>query len=381
MAETSKGQVLRFAIDESEDAWLARAVHAIPEGVIVTDAQGRVVATNSAAEQLLGGSPCVGMPVAEILELRDRATGALVELPVAEAMASGASVELDEHAVFTGKDGAEIFLQGRIAPLRDGAQIRGLVLSFRDATHQRLQEAVMARLVERMHQTLDLLHVFIGVVGHELKTPLGSILLSAQLLLRTGGEAGATSGRRILNSGRRMSKMIEHLVDFARLQTKRELPLRPRSTNLGEVCREVLEDLTRDHPRRALTTDFEGVLEGDWDPDRIRQVVSNLVGNALLHGDPEGRVTVRIDGWDREVVVLSVENHGEMPHGIQSVAFDPLSIARGRRTKVQGLGLGLYVSQEIARLHGGSLTAKSDGGRTLVVMRLPRKYAAISPRP
>jgi PAS domain S-box-containing protein len=380
MTETSKAQVRRFAMEQGQADWLARALHSIPEAVIVTDALCRVVAINSAAEELLGGASCVGKPVAQVLELRDRASGEPVEVPVAEAMASGASIALEEHAVFMGKDGSELFLQGRVSPLREGSRIIGTVLSIHNATQQRVQEAVMAKLLQRQQQNLQRLHALVGDLGHELKNPLGSIVLSAQVLLRSGGDASTSSARRILNSGRRMAKMIDQLVDFARLKTKSDLPLRPRSTNIGDICRELLEELTQDHPECALTTDFGGTLDGEWDTERLRQAISILLGNALEHSVREGRVTVRLDGGERGVV-LSIENNGELPPWMQSSPFEPVSSTQRRRKKAQGLGLGLYISHEIVRLHGGTLTANSGGGRTVMVMRLPRESTPFLPRP
>lgn len=378
---TSKGSSRRNAESGAYvNAWFASALLCLPDGIIAMDRKGVVVVMNPAAERLIGSSASVGRPLTEVLRLRHRRTGQALPSPLAEVLATGAVVELEQHAVLIREDGAERFLEGRAAPISDGSTVVGAVLSFRDATHHRLEELEIAKVVEQLRDTLSLGERITRLMGHDLRNPLGSIIMSAQVLLRSGGDASAAPARRILSSGRRMSKMIEQLLDLTRIRSTDGMAIRPVSMNIGEVCREQLEELTNGCERRPISVDFGGDLTGDWDRDRLAQVIQTLVSNAVQHGDPDGAIAVKLDGTRAESVTLQVESRGEVHPMVLPVLFDPSRCLDAPRKKAQGLGLGLWISQEVVRRHGGSLTVASGGGRTVLAVRLPRRCAAHSPR-
>jgi len=184
---------------------------------------------------------------------------------------------------------------------------------------------------------------------------------------------------RMRASSLRMSRMIEQILDLTRARLAGGLPLSPKPMDLRDLIARIVEELRVIHPSRAIEL-HAGPLPGVWDPDRLEQVFSNLVGNALLYGDPTKPIT--IDGRS-EGRLISVEVHNEgvpIPPEMQPTIFSPFR--RGERdsraTKTAGLGLGLYISREVTISHGGNLDLQSSliGGTTFRVT-LP----AIQPGP
>jgi signal transduction histidine kinase len=113
-----------------------------------------------------------------------------------------------------------------------------------------------------------------------------------------------------------------------------------------------------------------GDLHGEWDAPRLEQVISNLVGNSLRHGDPTQRVALRLDGGHASQVWFRIENGGQVPADILPHLFEPFRRGNGRR---EGLGLGLYIVEQIAIAHGGGITAHSENGLTRFELSLPRR--------
>ena len=164
-----------------------------------------------------------------------------------------------------------------------------------------------------------------------------------------------------------MTTMIRDVLDHARTSLA-AFPHDPVPMDLRIVCQVAIDELRSIHPGRQITCEVAGDVEGSWDPVRLQQVVSNLVGNALEHS--EGVVSVRVEAGEHDVV-LSVHNDGDpIPPHILPVLFEPFG--RGDRS-ANGLGLGLYIVQEIMRRHGGTIEVRSspDLGTTFVA-RWPR---------
>jgi PAS domain S-box-containing protein len=221
--------------------------------------------------------------------------------------------------------------------------------------------------------------LFIGVLGHDLRNPLSAVLTGAALVLRRGalGDTDVRTLRRVHSSGLRMERMIEQILDFTRSRLGGGIPIEPKPFDLSELLAHVVDELTvAAAAEPAITLQHEGVTTGEWDEDRLEQVFSNLIHNALQHGRG-GRVDVTLSGGEREVVVR-VRNDGEPIHPtILPVMFDPFRQAEKRsRGRAGGLGLGLYISQQIVAAHGGKIEVESRvaEGTTFEVM-LPRHPA------
>ena len=217
--------------------------------------------------------------------------------------------------------------------------------------------------------------LFIGMLGHDLRTPLSAVLSGSALTLRRGtlAEADVRTIRRIHTSGQRMARMIEQLLDFTRTRLGGGIPLRCEALDLRELLEQVVEELSAANPEALVTLEHEGVTGGVWDEDRLSEVFSNLIHNALKHGDGE-QVRVSLRGEDSEVLVR-VHNSGDpIDPGVLPLIFDPFRRAAGKDKS--GLGLGLYISQQIVAAHRGEIRVHStkEEGTTVEVV-LPRGLA------
>jgi signal transduction histidine kinase len=213
---------------------------------------------------------------------------------------------------------------------------------------------------------------FIGILGHDLRSPLSSIGLSAAVLLRRGrlDEKDAEVAARIIRSSQRMTRMIAQLLDLTRARLGGGLPIELAPADLGEVCRDIAEELGA-----PVQLEVEGDVTGSWDKDRLEEVLSNLVGNAVEHGAPGAAVTIKA-GADGAEVVLEVSNEGDpIPEEVLPSIFEPFRGARSQAHPASGnlgLGLGLYIVRQIVVAHGGTIEVHSAGGTTTFSIRLPR---------
>jgi signal transduction histidine kinase len=231
--------------------------------------------------------------------------------------------------------------------------------------------------VAELHETVRFNEMFTGILGHDLRNPLNAIVTSARLAMtREGSDKLVKPLSRILNSGDRMTRMIDQLLDFTRVRLGGGIPLGRQAVDLAPVIRQVMDELDDAHPAWTLRFEARGNTDGLWDADRLSQVFSNLIANALHHGVPEGGVTVAIDGTASGHVRIDVRNAGTIPKELLPTIFDPLS-GSTRRDKARGLGLGLYITSEIVKSHRGQIIARSNeqDGTTFSVV-LPREARA-----
>jgi signal transduction histidine kinase len=228
------------------------------------------------------------------------------------------------------------------------------------------------REVEGRRRAVDYI---LGVVGHDLRNPLGAIHMSAALLQKKGGLEGwqGRTVERMRSSAGRMGRIIADLLSYTRTRLGSGLPISPRPAKLDEIVSRVVDELSAANPDREIRVSRDGDLSGEWDPDRLEQVASNLVSNAVDHGDPGTPVHVELAGGS-EGVILRVRNQGPaMPPEVLAHIFEPFSRGPDEKSrKASGLGLGLYIAREILRGHGGEIGATS-GGETVVTVRLPRR--------
>ena len=177
-----------------------------------------------------------------------------------------------------------------------------------------------------------------------------------------------------------MTRMIEQLLDFTRARLGEGIPVQRQAVDLREICSAVVEEFEAQQPSRVHFV-AGGPVPGLWDPDRMAQVMSNLIGNALAHGSPEDPVEVQMSSGGG-TVRLEVANRGRpIPESDRPAIFEPF-----RRTHASaaqdssGLGLGLYIAREIVRAHRGSIDVASDESGTRFIVELPVVTAAETPR-
>jgi nitrogen-specific signal transduction histidine kinase len=214
---------------------------------------------------------------------------------------------------------------------------------------------------------------FMAVLGHDLRSPLSAVVGSAQMLL-TGGrleESDRRSAARIVRAGDRMTRLVGDLLDFTRARVGQGIPIVPVWVDLGETVRATVEESAISNPTRTIRVAVGLRSRVLCDPDRVAQVVSNLVGNALTHGAAEAPVDVRVDECDDEAMI-SVHNEGRpIPPGLLAHLFEPFCMGQ---ESAAGVGLGLFIADAIVRTHGGSIAVRStvhDG--TTFTVRLPRE--------
>ena len=228
--------------------------------------------------------------------------------------------------------------------------------------------------VDELRRGLRLNEMFIGILGHDLRNPLNAIVTAAQLaLMRSTGEKLQKPLSRILTSSGRMTRMIDQLLDFTRVRVGGRIPIAPRPLDVLPLLRQIVEELEDAYPERALQLEASGGTTGNWDADRLGQVFSNVIGNALQHGEPSAPVTVRVEGQDAGTIRVDVHNVGCVPPQYRDTLFEPMSGGTLRRDGSRGLGLGLYITREIVRAHGGSIVCSSDAvAGTTLSLTLPR---------
>ncbi len=241
-------------------------------------------------------------------------------------------------------------------------------------------EAALARSEESERQlraTAEFREMFIGVLGHDLRNPLGTIAMLAEVVrhCRVDDEARRCISR-IVASTQRMSRMIHQLLDFTRARLGGGFPLEPKPTSLRDVCQSVVEEFGA-----SMHLDLEGDLTGTWDPDRLAEALSNIAGNAVEHARPGTEVVVRAHPQGTDVVV-EISNRGDpIPPDLLPFIFEPFRRGQHESSTTGNLGLGLYIANQIVLTSGGTLDARSADGTTTFTMRLPRSRDAGSGGP
>jgi PAS domain S-box-containing protein len=260
---------------------------------------------------------------------------------------------------------------------REAQEARTAMERLYDAEQKARSDA--EALVGELERAVRFSEMFAGILGHDLRNPLSSIVAAASFVSTeaSAAETPVLMGR-ILGSAERMGRMIDQLLDFTRARLGRGIPLRRKAVDLGKVCRTVLDELTsRTEQEVDGRVEVRGDPVGTWDEDRLTQLVSNLVGNAYQHRRAGSPVALTIDGSQPDSLTLEVQNEGGIPRELLPVIFEPLhGGSGGRKTEgSSGLGLGLYISQQIAAAHGGTIQVETDGA-TRFTVKLPRRPAS-----
>lgn len=252
------------------------------------------------------------------------------------------------------------------------------LMRFNEAIDQSLAESV-TRFTGDVDRSKEM---FVAILGHDLRAPLGAIITGAQFMLDTGGlnTQNETLTTSITRSAMRMNHMVGDLLDFTRSQLGTGMPITRANVDLASAVANAVDEMRAAHPGRVLKLNTSGDVRGSWDAGRIGQVLSNLLGNAVQHGSPTSTISVTLRGETNEVV-LQVHNLGPpIPAPNLAALFDPFKRLRpGNATggAFSNLGLGLYIVDRIVAAHGGVIhvTSSGDSG-TYFTVRLPRQIGA-----
>jgi len=273
----------------------------------------------------------------------------------------------DQHRLFKGyESGAVDFLFKPIEPhiLQNKADVFFQL-------HRHKQQ--LARELREKTETLRLNEMLTAVLSHDLRSPLNAVLTSAVLIQRRSTEQPVReTAARILSSSKRMSRMIEDMLDMARARLAGGIPLKREPADLGALIDRVVGEIQATYPDRRIEVTQSGNLHGNWDGERLAQVASNLLGNALQHGDEAAPVRVSVDGSPADSVLITVENSGTIPQSLLPELFDPFRGAQRQTGRTEGLGLGLYIVHQIVTAHGGTVDVESgNDNRTYFRVRIP----------
>jgi len=265
---------------------------------------------------------------------------------------------------------------GAIEPLRDRfGKIVGVVGAATDITEQQ-------RTQQQLQEALGFRERMMGILGHDLRNPLSTITMADGLLLQRQDLAPEARNQvlRIRHAADRMQEMIGALLDFTRARFLGKVPVSPLPADMAEIAHGVVDELRVVWPDHDIQLQVHGDAHGRWDPGRMGQVISNLVGNAITYGDPNTPVRVSVDGTGDEMVV-KVSNHGApIPADLMPVLFEPFRRGVPEDRSPRGLGLGLYIVQQIVLAHDGTIDVASTAQEgTTFIVRLPRAPVAAQP--
>jgi signal transduction histidine kinase len=245
------------------------------------------------------------------------------------------------------------------------------VIRFNEAIDQALAESVDF-FSFKVDQSRNLM---LGMLGHDLRSPLQAIQLTAKLLAAlNAGEKVSRAADRLITSGARMQQLVDDLLDFNRLQLGLRMRITTAASELEAIARQEIQELRAAYPQREVDLQCQGETLGAWDVKRVQQLLSNLVVNALTHGTPDTAVKVMLTSDPKEVRI-KVTNHG--------LVIDPVLLSEILRPLQRGaleaelaandgLGLGLFIASEVAKGHGGRIEVESSGTETVFTAVLPR---------
>lgn len=234
------------------------------------------------------------------------------------------------------------------------------ITRFNEALDQALSESV-ARYSQVLRQAQD---IFIGILGHDIRTPLNAIRMGSETLMRTAtlDARSIHIASRVFNSSARISELVDGLLDLTHARFGMKLNVRP--ADMGMLAEQVIEEIRAAHPDRKIALSVCGELQGNWDTGRLCQILSNLLSNALQHGSPIHPISVSLEADDASVA-LRVHNFGApIPENEIGHIFEPMRRYAHPSDSAQGslsnLGLGLYIAREVALAHGGKIVVSSS---------------------
>ncbi len=266
--------------------------------------------------------------------------------------------------------GSPRWMHSKVRVLTERGQATRMLGTLKDVTREKQAEEESRRAADFQEQLL-------GIVSHDIRSPLGAIISWARIMALGGPppEEQQRTFRRITSAALRIERLTRLLLDFARARLGGGITLEPRRCDLSELLQKVGHEFRVAYPDRTVACEQEGEPAlGTWDPDRLAQVVSNLLENALKYSPPEMPVRMTVRG-EKEQVVLEVHNEGKpIPPELMPHIFEPFRRGpQSSRTAKTSYGLGLYIVREIVLAHGGTIEVRSDieEGTTFTVC-LPR---------
>jgi signal transduction histidine kinase len=256
------------------------------------------------------------------------------------------------------------------------------LVRFNEAMDRSLAElsATFSPSADAQPQTL-----FLGVLNHELRTSVASILMSAQVLTHRAspGSPEGKAAQRILRSCEQVRQSLDALSDFTKVRLGEHLEIDRRRDDIGVLCRQALDAYLRVDPERRIRLTADGDLGGDWDTARIREAIGSLIGHAARFASRGSAVTIAVDGHAVDSITVTVHGDGT-PIDVETLQtiFDPVARVESENATYAGLGLGLFIVRKVVDAHGGHVAVEAaPGAGTTFTVVLPRAPEAAATRP
>ena len=251
------------------------------------------------------------------------------------------------------------------------------IIRFNEAIDQALAESI-SFFSAQVDQARNL---FLGMLGHDMRTPLQTIQMTASYLAALN--AGATvsdAASRMIRSGARIQALLDDLVDFNRVKLGMGIQIAPSDIDLASVFGVELGQLRGAYPNRRLKLEVAGDTRGCWDGLRLARVLANLVVNAIKYGAPDAPIHVLVRGEDADLCFEVRNTGGVIERSTLEQLFEPLKRApqHDKPDADKSLGLGLYIAREIVKAHGGDISARSENSETAFTVRLPRRTTRLN---
>jgi PAS domain S-box-containing protein len=366
-----------------DDSVLRETLAIAVDAIICVDSGQKIIFFNGGAETIFGysSSEILGQPLERLLPNRFRAAHAG---HVRKFGTSGESArQMGQRGSITGmrKDGSEFPAEASIAHIetRTG-RVYSVVL--RDISDRRRYEETNAQLVRDLQAAVTARDEMMGVVSHDLRNPVNAVKMLAAAILREGGEQPLPAvvsehADVMLQAAKQMDALIQDLLDVSRIESG-QMQLGPRVVSIQELIEQtsaILEPMADEAGVRISSTVPELLPEIDVDPERMLQVLSNLIGNAVKYSKANGEVLVSAVAEEDVIRVAIADSGVGIPEEELVRVFD--RFWQSKRTNRSGAGLGLTIARGIVRAHGGRIWIESTlGVGTTVHFTLPRATLA-----
>jgi PAS domain S-box-containing protein len=391
-------QRTNLTLEISEEK-LAVTLKSIGDGVIATDAAGRVTLLNPLAEQLTGWTQAdaTGRPMGEILSIIDHDTRQPATLPARDGEGPGPVPRPADSVLLRARDGSERAIDGGSAPIRNReGQVAGTVQVFRDVTDRQRADRELRRALAELNQAnADLAQggrlkdEFLANMSHELRTPLNAILgLSEALLEQATGPLTPRQAKSIgiiATSGTHLLTLINDILDLSKVEAGK-LELSPETLNLQDFCESCLLFVRTQAIQKNIGVAFEPgdrAVKFSADPKRLKQILVNLLTNAVKFTPEGGHIGLTVaESKDGDLLRFTVWDTGIgiAPADERKLFRAFTQIDSGLTRAQEGTGLGLALVAKLVELHGGGLTLESEPGKgSRFIVTLPQVAAALAP--
>jgi PAS domain S-box-containing protein len=332
------------------------------------DTRGVIVWTNKAELELLGytAGEYIGHPIGEFFVDSD-----VVEDMIGR-LGRGETLRDFEARVRTRSGEIRNVVIAAHAFDTNGRLVHTLAFT-RDVTATKRADGERDELIAELARTVRLNEMFASILGHDLRNPLNAIVMATQMSLSQLADPKAQrAAQRVLASSERMRRMIDQLLDFSRARMIGGLSIERSPADLATIVRDAIEEVRFTRPSWPVELTIAGDTHGAFDSARLAQVMSNLLGNAAQHGTTDVPLTIDIDGTSPDAIKVTVTNGGTIPEELQPLIFAPFRGRQYRDNRTQGLGLGLFITEQIVRAHRGVIRVTSRDGKTTFALEVPR---------